>query len=105
MYGVQLVVSGDEPVSTQPVEQEAPRPATTKVKARKRASTAKEPKSSQARTAVGRGRTNGDSVSRSGGSPGNVEVRAWARRNGLAVADRGRVAGSVMAAYVSANNK
>ena len=105
MYGVQLVVSGDEPGSTKLVEKRASRPSATRGKARKRASAANRAQPDVAGTAAaGADRSNPKTVTGPDGSPSNAEVRSWARRNGLAVSGRGRVAGSVMAAYRSANS-
>ena len=40
---------------------------------------------------------------RSAASPSNAEVRAWARRTGLSVSDRGRVPASVLQEYRNAH--
>jgi hypothetical protein len=103
MYDVRLVVSGDQE-ATKPVEDVAAKASGTQGQTRK-LSGSKKPRSAAASAAARPGRSKPRSVSVGGGRPSNAEVRAWARENGLAVSDRGRVAGSVMAAYRSANSK
>ena len=44
-------------------------------------------------------------VDRTNGSPGNAEIRSWAKKNGLKVKDRGRLPTSIIAAYRSTNSK
>jgi hypothetical protein len=105
MYDVKLVVSRGEG-ATKPVERVAAKASTTQGQTRKRLSGSKKSRSAAAASgAGGSGRSNSRSVSGAGGRPSNAEVRSWARENGLAVSDRGRLAGSVMAAYRSANSK
>jgi hypothetical protein len=50
------------------------------------------------RRSVGRGRPGGPAV-----KPDLGDVRSWARENGFAVSDRGRVSGEVMGAYEAAH--
>ncbi len=39
------------------------------------------------------------------GSSGNDKIRAWAKRNGHLVADRGRISAGIQAAYAGAQDK
>ena len=86
LYGVTLVVSSEVP--------DARRPAQGRVTRRKR-STATKPR-------TGAPAVDSDAAE-SAGSPSNAEVRAWARRTGLSVSDRGRVPASVLKEYRNAH--
>ena len=95
LYGVTLVVSTDAEETKGPAGKR-----TTKTAKRVRHS--KPP----TRPAVSGG-TAGQSeqtVARSAG-PSNADVRAWARRQGLTVSDRGRVPASLLNAYRDTHNE
>jgi hypothetical protein len=51
------------------------------------------------------GTQSGPTPAPSTGSPSNSELRSWARENGVAVSDRGRVPASVLTAYRNAHNE
>jgi hypothetical protein len=104
MYDVNLVVSREQD-ATKPVENVATKASTTHGRTRKRLSGSTKPRSAAVNPAAGSGRSKSRSASGGGGRPSNAEVRAWARENGLAVSDHGRLAGSVLAAYRSENRK
>jgi hypothetical protein len=106
MYDVTLVVSQGQ-VATAPLENGSSTSSSTPVqspkkqrrsRSDKRDSTAGSPAATSAESGL-------RSVSKVSGRPSNADVRTWARENGLTVSDRGRLAGSVLAAYQSANNK
>jgi hypothetical protein len=103
MYGVRLVVSSSQD-ATRPVEDVASKRSASQVQNRKH-SGSKNARSAAAKAAAGSRGSKRRSVSGAGGRPSNAVVRAWARENGLAVSDRGRVPGSVVAAYRSANGE
>jgi hypothetical protein len=87
LYGVTLVVSSEVPEARRPAQHSA-------VKRRKRKAAMK-PRTGAPAVDTGAG----ESV----GSPSNAEVRAWARRTGLSVSDRGRVPASVLKEYRNAH--
>ena len=104
MYGVQLVVAGDQK-ATRPVEHSVSKTTSSPNGQNRKRSGSKRSRTAAAKAGASSGRSKRRSVSGAGDRPTNAEVRAWARDNGLTVRDRGRVAGSVMAAYLSANGK
>ncbi|MGW2596227.1 histone-like nucleoid-structuring protein Lsr2 [Streptomyces klenkii] len=53
------------------------------------------------RSAAGRGKARATAVS--GGSPDTAKIRAWAKKNGYNVNDRGRVPADIREAYEKAN--
>ena len=87
LYGVTLVVSSEVPDARRPAQNST-------LKRRKR-------------SAATRPRTGAPAVDSDAGewagSPSNAEVRAWARRTGLSVSDRGRVPASVLRGYRNAH--
>ena len=57
------------------------------------------------RVGGGRRRTGSQGrAGRRGAGPDPAEVRAWARRKGIAVSERGRISGEVMAKYEAAKS-
>ena len=83
LYGVTLVVSTEVPDARRPAQKST-------VKRRKRAAATKPRTGAPAVDA---------DAGESAGSPSNAEVRAWARRTGFSVSDRGRVPASVLREY------
>ena len=104
MYGVRLVVAGDQD-ATRPVEDDASKTTSARNGQARKRTGSKRTRPAAAKATARAGRSKRRSVPRASGRPTNAEVRAWARENGLTVSDRGRVAGSVMAAYLSATGK
>lgn len=51
--------------------------------------------------AVGKAST----ITAGAGTPGTAEVREWAKANGHTVSERGRIAGTVMQAFIAAQTK
>lgn len=103
LYGVTLVVFGAQEDAMRSVEEVASEPSTRRGK--KRSSTAKKPRPAVAATTTeaAKPKPKPNSAQGANGAPSNAEVRSWARENGLAVSGRGRVSGSVMAAYRNAH--
>ena len=87
LYGVTLVVSREVP--------DARRPAQKSGVTSKKRSPARKPRAGASAVDADAGE--------SAGSPSNAEVRAWARRTGLSVSDRGRVPASVLKEYRNAH--
>ena len=87
LYRVTLVVSSEAPDARMPAQKST-------VKRRKRAAATKP------RT---RARAVDTDAGESAGSSSSAEVRAWARRTGLSVNDRGRVPASVLKEYRNAH--
>jgi hypothetical protein len=87
LYGVTLVVSRE--VS------DPRRPAQKGRVTRRKGSTARKPRTGASAVDADAGE--------SAGTPSNAEVRAWARRTGLSVSDRGRVPASVLKEYRNAH--
>ena len=87
LYGVTLVVSSEVP--------DARRPAQKSMVQRRKRSAAPRPRTGAPKVDANAGE--------SAGSPSNAEVRAWARRTGLSVSDRGRVPASVLKEYRTAH--
>jgi hypothetical protein len=56
-------------------------------------------------TQRGRKRNRASSNGQSNGQSPNDQIRSWARGNGYAVSDRGRIAGEVIAAYKDAHKR
>jgi Lsr2 len=100
MYDVQLVVSRDH---EEPIENRS-RTADTTTRARKASPRSKKRQSAARIATTSAGASTSRSMPSKRGRPSNAEVRSWARENGLAVSERGRLAQSVMAAYRSANS-
>jgi len=111
LYGVTLVVSPEDQDGTRPArktastpgKKSANKPAGNK-KTVNRASVAKKARPVMPSTKTAASRPEQKTVRRSVGASSNAEVRSWARRNGLAVSDRGRLPASVVAAYRNAQN-
>lgn len=87
LYGVTLVVSSEVPGARRPARHGT-------VKGRKRSAGARR-RPGAAAVDAGAGE--------SAGSASSAEVRAWARRTGLSVSDRGRVPASVLKEYRDAH--
>lgn len=106
MYGVQLMVSTDQNgvrrtetdsgSESIPADKAAQRQGRSRSRGRRPAAGGGAPRSAKAEAR---------SVASPAGRPSNAQVRTWARENGMAVSDRGRLAGSVIAAYRTANSK
>lgn len=95
MYGVTIVVSENGQGKRESPRQRTTRskkgPVSTKGRSRAAVADKAPPRSHKARTA--------SPVAK----PTNADVRAWARQAGLSISERGRVPGSVMAAYRDAH--
>ncbi len=95
LYGVTIVVSENGQTTSESPRRRATRskkgPVGAKGRTRSAAADKALPRSRNARTA--------SPVAK----PTNADVRAWARQTGLSISERGRVPGSVMAAYRDAH--
>lgn len=96
LYGVTLVISSEAP--------DGKAPAQPRTRRRTRAAPTKSRTGAPAGAGVA-GQSRKGTAARSAGSASNAEVRAWARRTGLTVRDRGRVPASVLNAYRDAHNE
>jgi len=111
LYGVTLVVSPHEQDAAKSARKAATKPG--RKRASKRASTrrtvnrapsAAKPARTVPSTKAAAARSEQKRATRSVGSHSNAEVRSWARQNGLAVSDRGRLPASVVTAYRNAQS-
>ena len=91
LYGVTVVVSEAGPTTSKPKPRKASLSKKNSDGTGRRARTAVADKSS--------GRARKPKVAQ----PTNAEVRAWARKTGVSVSERGRVPASVMTAYRDAH--
>jgi hypothetical protein len=101
LYGVRLGVTTDDAPEGDNADQPAPAAATTRDTAGRRAST------SRGRRQAGKGgraTSRRRSTRRPDPSGNTAEIRAWARQTGLTVSDRGRISGTVLAAYRNAHS-
>ena len=98
LYGVTLVVADNETSDKEPTRQPTATPR-KRTAARKNAA-------KRARAAGARSRRSPKSRAvEAAEAPSNAEVRSWARANGFAVSDRGRVPTSVMTAFRNAHQQ
>jgi hypothetical protein len=98
LYGVTLVVSGDEQNGSKSVRNNASRPTNSKKTARRKPAAARKPPP-VAPTNADAAQSKRATAPRAAASPSNAEVRSWARQNGFTVSDRGRLPASVVTAY------
>jgi hypothetical protein len=101
LYGVRLAVNTDDAPERDGADQPAPATVTAGDAAGRRAST------SRGRRQAGKGgraTSRRRNTRRADPSGNTAEIRAWARRTGLTVSDRGRISGTVLAAYRNAHS-
>lgn len=101
LYGVRLAVTTDGVAERERVDEPAPATVTALDAADERAS------SSRGRRQTGkrdRATSRRRSTRRPDASGNTAEIRAWARQTGLTVSDRGRISGTVLAAYRNAQH-
>jgi hypothetical protein len=111
LYGVTLVLSGDEQEARKPTRKnaskparKASKPASSKRTVSRAPSATRKPRPVARSTDADAAQSEQETAPRSAGSPSNAEIRSWARQNGLTVSDRGRLPASVVTAYRSAQN-
>lgn len=105
MYNVELAVLLDQRGPRETVTKTSIGKAATKsASVRKEPSGPKKARSSATGAAKRPKDTKRKPVVRGNGSPGNAEVRLWAKQNGMTVKDRGRLPASILAAYRGATS-
>jgi hypothetical protein len=94
LFGVTLVVAGDELAVTEPTQlrpkQPKKRSANAKPRGRTRVTAHASPRKPRATTS-------------GSATPSSADIRSWARHTGLSINGRGRVPASVMTAYHDAH--
>lgn len=106
MYNVDLIVPLEQQDQAETVAKNpAGKPATKRASTEKQLAEPRPARSSASGAAKTARDTKRKRVARKNGSPGNAEVRSWARQNGMTVKDRGRLPASIVVAYRSANTK
>jgi hypothetical protein len=100
LYGVRLAVTTDGASKTEAAEQPAPATATTGTAGRRVSSNRERRQPGKGGRAASRRR----STRRPDPAGNTAEIRAWARQSGLTVSDRGRISGTVLAAYRNAHS-
>jgi hypothetical protein len=101
LYGVRLAVTADDAPQTETADQPTIATGTVGDAAGRRASSSREKRQAGK---GGRAASRRRGTRRPDPSGNTAEIRAWARQSGLIVSDRGRISGTVLAAYRNAHS-